>query len=651
MSWIEKLKMTYDNCASEIGVEFKNGKGNTYCLLPIAHTSQNAQIEIVLNGDGQFLRAKVVPKDGNQQTTLQATESSAGRTNGISPLSLGDKLQYLAKNYIEYGGTKKSGFTKYYERLKRWSASEYSIQEIQSVFNYINNGDLITDLIESKVLWYDSENRTFPLKWDGDKDEKPAILSVLQNQSEQLDSLVRFSVEVPGNPESHLWKSKAVWESWQNYYFENKILEDNYDIEKVKEHHRSDKTVFCYVEGKEYNYAGNHPAKIRNAGDGAKLISSNDTSGFTYRGRFENDEQACTIGYEVSQKAHNALRWLIAKQGYVDGDLAIIAWSPKGADVPELLEDTCSLFGESEEETPEEKVVDTAEYTANTLSQRLAGYSKTLGPTDNVVVMGINSATPGRLSVGFYRELTGTEFLKRLEEWHTGCAWSQKYSKEKVFYGAPAPKDIAWAAFGTKLGTSSREIDDKIKRQTVERLLPCIIDGQQIPTDIVKTLVRESSKRIVHDNWEWEKILGITCAVYKHSEKEKGYKMALEEARTSRDYLFGRLLAVADSLEGFALSQTEKGRPTNAARMMQRFADHPCSTWRTIELALSPYKARLGHKGTKYEKAIDEIMSKFIADDFSKDTALSGEFLLAFHTQRTELMKKTENNTTEGDDQ
>ena len=115
--------------------------------------------------------------------------------------------------------------------------------------------------------------------------------------------------------------------------------------------------------------------------------------------------------------------------------------------------------------------------------------------------------------------------------------------------------------------------------------------------------------------------------------------MALERDRKTRDYLYGRLLAVADCLEGFALSSAEKGRPTNAARLMQRFANYPCSTWRNIELALLPYKARLGAKIKKYDLAQKEIMDMFVADEFSKDEPLSGEFLLGYHTQRSELMK------------
>jgi len=110
--------------------------------------------------------------------------------------------------------------------------------------------------------------------------------------------------------------------------------------------------------------------------------------------------------------------------------------------------------------------------------------------------------------------------------------------------------------------------------------------------------------------------------------------MALEQTRTTRDYLYGRLLALADSLEGWALNEANESRQTNAARLMQRFAERPFSTWRTIELALTPYKARLGGKSNKRQWMIDEVMALFNPDDFTNDKPLSGEFLLGYHSQR-----------------
>lgn len=110
--------------------------------------------------------------------------------------------------------------------------------------------------------------------------------------------------------------------------------------------------------------------------------------------------------------------------------------------------------------------------------------------------------------------------------------------------------------------------------------------------------------------------------------------MALDPNRKTRDYLYGRLLALADSLEDWALNTAGENRETNAARLMQRFSEHPYSTWKTIELALAPYKARLGAKSKKRQRMIDEVIASFDEKDFLSDRRLSGEFLLGYHCQR-----------------
>jgi len=113
--------------------------------------------------------------------------------------------------------------------------------------------------------------------------------------------------------------------------------------------------------------------------------------------------------------------------------------------------------------------------------------------------------------------------------------------------------------------------------------------------------------------------------------------MALDENRKTRDYLYGRLLALAEGLEQWALKKAGEDRQTTAARLMQRFADHPYTTWRTIELALGPYKARLGGKSLKRQRLISEVTAMFAPDDFISDKKLSGEFLLGYHCQREAL--------------
>jgi len=621
MSWMQKLYETYENCQSMIG---KVASEREVPLLPTCHTTQKAQIEIVIDQNGDFRRARIIPKD-EARTIIPCTESSGGRTSGEASHPLCDKLQYVAQDYTKYGGDKKSYFASYQAGLENWCKSESGHPKAQAILKYIQKGRVVEDLIRFKTLVTGVDRKLIEKPEKRDKNV-PDIFKVLKDQTE---AFVRWEVEIPGDSCSKVWEDKALWISWIRYYSnakQNKAL--------------------CYVTGEELLLADQHSAKLRNDGDKAKLISSNDTSGFTFRGRFEDANQACGVGFEVSQKAHSALRWLISRQGYRSGDQAIVAWATSGKQIPDPLSDPLSILGEEELAMDDSDVVSTAQNIALKFNKKMAGYKADLGDTSGVVVMGLDSATPGRMAITFYRELTGSEFLSRIEQWHETCAWVHDYrftenkgnKKTKRTYlrfvGAPAPRDIVEAIYGNR-------VDDKLKKATVERLLPCIIDGQKIPRDIVDSAIRRACNRAGMEEWEWNKTLSIACTLYRKFNEKEDYSMALDETRKTRDYLYGRLLAAADCLERFALFTSEKKRETNAARLMQRFAERPCSTWKTIELSLIPYKARLGGRAKKYQDVIDKAMNLFDpVTDFTNDKPLCGEFLLGYHCQREDLKPK-----------
>ncbi len=636
MSWIQKLYETYENCQSMIGV---SSDENEVPLLPICHTTQKAQIEIAIDQVGNFKRAKVIPKN-DSRTIVPCTESSGGRA-GIrpEPHPLCDKLQYVAKDFFDYGGEVTRGYTtnprepyeKYLEILKKWCKSEYPHPKAITVLNYVKKGQVIKDLIEHQVLHIGANGKLID-KWDKKLGNVPPDIFKVTTNINQYDSFVRWRVETPGDSQTATWMDFDLFQSWIKYYSSIKETQS-----------------LCYITGLKLPAAEQHPAKLRNDADKAKIISSNDLSGFTFRGRFREANQACSVGFEITQKAHNALRWLISKQGYKRGDQAIIAWATTGKEIPDPFADPFNILGFDKIQNDTELTVSTAQELALKLNKKIAGYTTNLGNTARVIVMGLDSATPGRMSITFYRDLTGSDFLNRLENWHKTCCWIHDYRvkeiidsktgrKKKIhirFVGAPAPNDIAEAAYGSK-------VDDKLRKSTVERILPCIIDGQRISRDLVESAVRRSSNRVGLEVWEWNKTLSIACALYRKYHEKEDFKMALDENRKSRDYLYGRLLALADSLEQWALRKAGENRQTTAARLMQRFADHPFTTWRTIELALSPYKARLGNKSLKRQQMISQVMSMFDPEEFSSDKKLSGEFLLGYHCQREAIWKKDE---------
>ena len=129
--------------------------------------------------------------------------------------------------------------------------------------------------------------------------------------------------------------------------------------------------------------------------------------------------------------------------------------------------------------------------------------------------------------------------------------------------------------------------------------------------------------------------------------------MALEEERRTRDYLYGRLLAVADKLEGRALYIAGESRDTSAMKLMTRFAEKPFETWRQIEINLVPYRSRLQAKAEKelnfFNILMDKIYMSFIPGEFEDNAPLSAEFLLGFHCQRCELWQKQKSNETQSD--
>ena len=203
----------------------------------------------------------------------------------------------------------------------------------------------------------------------------------------------------------------------------------------------------------------------------------------------------------------------------------------------------------------------------------------------------------------------------------------------KEYVSAPSPIDMADAIYGHRL-------DDNLRKTAIERLVRCIVDGESIPRDMVQVVLYRAANPVAMERWEWNRTLTIACSMYRKFRETEGYSLALEVDRRSRDYLYGRLLALADSIEEWALNESGEQRQTNAVRLMQRFSERPFSTWKIIELSLAPYKARLGNRGRRRVNEISEVMDLFETEDFISDKKLSGEFLLGYHCQKQALWKK-----------
>ncbi len=627
MTWLANLYKTYEDNRHAIGQFERRHNDQEYTLIPIAHTTQSAHIEVAIDGDGHFLFAKVIDKK-DAITVIPCTEASANRTSTPVPYPLFDKLIYVAGDFTKFGGIIKKGtpHTDYMRQLQAWCESPYAHHKVISVYKYLRKGQLIEDLIREKIIVVDENNRMIK-KWNRVMMEKygetPPIFQVLTD--EQTSAFVRFTVNIPGDTEPRLWRDRTVQESYIKFYSEQLSDED-----------------LCYVTGKVLPYADKHSSKIRHSADRSKLISANDTRGFTFRGRFVTSRDAVSISYEVSQKAHNALKWLIAKQGYMLDGKVFLVWGIGRNDLrmPDPLGGTFDLYGETDwtegDRTHKEYAVQ--------VRRAIAGYRSDLKYATNINIMILDAATPGRMSINYYRDMNKELFLDRLQRWHETCYWLHPYKdsengKMRMIYGSPPVKEIAYAAFGSKT-------NDKMIKSLMERMLPTIIDGRKVPQDIIRSVFYRASNPVSMETWEWEKTLSIACALIKKGYEEERFDVTLDPGNRSRDYLFGRLLAVADVLERSALDREEDKRATNAIRYMNAFAQRPARTWTIIQSNLQPYQARLGQRAQYYNRLLDEIGSQIRPDDFT-DKPLAGLYLLGFYSQRYELYRSKKDKQTE----
>lgn len=601
LSWTDELMRAYDILNST----------NDRNLLPLCHSTQNAQITIDINSDGTIpsigFAEKVEKEDA--VTIIPVTEDSSSRGAGINPHPLADKLIYIAGDYPKYADVKKSDNSDYYnayiENLKKWCESGSAPQEVKAVYTYLSKGTIIADLIDAGIFTLNEKGKL--------SDEKIA-------NTDPADCFVRFSVDG-----KKLWKDESLYQAYIAYACGDCATSD-----------------ICYATGEHGGITYKHPSKIRNTGDKAKLFSTNDESGFSYRGRFADKTQATAISFDYSQKLHNALKCLIKKQGYIVDGLCILVWENNLEEIQKPFEG-CSFDDDEDGYIPESN---TGEINKTLTIASITGTKNKYKSDSKTLLIMFDSATTGRLSMTEYAEVATSDYLSNLEKWHRDTSWIC-YGKRHSF----SVYEIAACAYGNEEGSVLKP-GEKTKKDVYQRLIPYIVCGGRIPQDIVNQLFIRACRYNAFDNKSnnWQRVVNCACGmIRKRIIETKGEcTMSLEKECCDRDYLYGRLLAVADYAEGSTYDDNEN-RPTNAKRLIEAFSNHPCETWKVLYLSLRPYLNRMNiGKRSYFERMINQITAMFPLDTYNDNSPLSSEFLHAYSCQMNDFFtKKTDDNKEE----
>ena len=598
MGLFQKAVETYDNMKSLAGVESEERKA---ALAPIGFITTGVQIEITVTEDGEFRGAEQIfdisenskgkSQKSEKKIIIPATQKSAGRSSTsakTSPHPLCDKLMFMCPE-------NKESYEAYLEQLQDWCDSEFACPKIKAILKYVKKGTIPTDIASVGNA----------------KDDDFVCWRVLSANCEEPEEV---------------WKSPSVIDSYINY------CQSKTDA--------SPERALCYVSGEITTPAQLHLKGVVSFAGNAKLISSNDATNFTYKGRFSDDSEALTVGFISSQKAHNALKWVVSNDGFRCGDRMFVCWNPKGKKTKNPFASLFPDFSEAEENP-------TPTNYREILAKTVLGYKNNFKPEDETVTAVFEAASKGRLSVCYYSEMKAEDFLERLRFWDETTAWLHRT------FGVTSPnlRNIADAAYGVPrtIGENQTvETDEKVLAIAMQRLLLCRLERAPFPADIMRSAVQKCSSLQLYDKLNREKQLFTTCAIikkYRYDRFKEEWNMALEPEKKNRSYQFGRLLAVLEKAERGAFDNSEKREP-NAIRMWSLFVKRPMyATTVIIEQLKNAYYPRLepGKRGY-YDKLIEGIMrviSEFPENEIGKP--LGEEYLMGYYLQKDALYPKKNN--------
>lgn len=617
MSFINNLSLIYDELTKD--ENYPDG------LYPLGYSEIEIQIEVRIDENSNFLSATSVnnKRDENgikdSTTLIPITVESLSRTNAPAPHMLFDNLRYLAGDLNDYVNDKVD-FSKYHNlymnQLSEFLKSEYFDSNANIIYTYLKKNRFIADLVNAHILTLNEKNEL---------------------TEEQYKLFVRFIIIPVNGREINLSRDRNTIKHFSDFYISKNSKGEDLD----------------YCTGKFGKSGTLFQKKICNSGDQTKLISSNDDKWFTFRGIYANANEAVSINQIIADKAHNALRYLIKKQGiFIDKKIILLYGNVDNLSLDFIKDTDLNIDPFDELFEIEESTYDSYDDYANKLKSSLSGYEEKINITDNSILnlLIVDSITSGRLSINYYREFYGNEikeFLKSIEQWYIDTLWYKNKWNDidkrfEYYYGTDYLFKIAQVAYGTKTDKGWKSND--IVKKCVMNLTMNVLNNSPLNYSLVKQITYKAFHPEKYNDTQYKTVLKCACQLnkkyYNNKFKKEIIKLDMEKQEYEINYQLGRLLAVMELIELMA-TKGDRHKDTNVKKYFSKYQINPMKTYMILYNKLKPYESKFN---SSYLKALRQtIISSIDPEEFNNIRHLDGRMLCGYDAQLAEFYKNNKN--------
>ncbi len=638
--------------------------GRNIVVLPLYHMNLRANaydvVQLVFGESGIPMSLEFLLN--NTYTIFPVTEDSLNRTSNVFAHPLCDDMQYLSKSL----NPKK--YESYCKENEKWlngiSAilSEVSketedikmfLQEIRSLLVSKDLLLVLKKLLRMKYKVISEDKEVLEVEIKPKTAVEKAELKIIDLSKlfvtfkKEFSDSRKKSIEVSRNQLLHQ-AHVAYIQNWQSQQVEA--------------------FAKCDVSGGEM-YCTNRNRGLLGKG---KLVSvSNNTE--TYRGRLTDGAEIIHLGADTSECIHLMLKFFLEhednSQRLYNNTTAII-WFAKDIlnerkmDLSDPVADFENDFGDDDEDDDIE-LLTLSDLKAREWKKIVKG-NKTLTheeSEDFFYLILLNKISNGRIAIQSSRTIPITIFVQNLQKWQETCRWEIWDSSTKKYETkTPRPWDIIRFVYGVEKTDGKVDcLKDELKSLAFKRLLPSVIDGFPLPKDMARKIFTNYKNRIRYRK-NWIFLQYLTCAlinkVRQDERKEKRTSM-LEKEQQTRDYLYGRLLAVYEKVEmdamkpsAFSADKKEEGkmdkksRVTNVEKVWSAFFQAPERMLETLHMKIRPYldklKADQAGSYSYYNKLIGEIQTDIRDAETYLDTknkSLNEDAVFGYYAQNRELYK------------